>query len=45
MFRKHVTKKACFSETSLCKQGNFSDLFPAILLSAFNTKQSMVGRR
>ena len=45
MFRKYVTKKTCFSETYLYKQGIFSDLFPAILLPVFNTKQSMVGRR
>lgn len=45
MFRKHITKKTCFSETYLCKQGNFSDLFPPNLLPAFNTKQSMVGSR
>ena len=45
MFRKHITKKTYFSETYLCKQGNVSDLLPAILLPDFNTKQSMFGSR
>ena len=43
--RKDITRKTCFFETYLCKEGKFIDLYPAILLQAYKAKQSIIGSR